>query len=328
VQVGDLSNKKSRTLAFGDGAAGIDVDQFVSKTLRYLRNGIAGTRRRRDEMEADDDEADVADLDWAHFGATACFASNRRPPVQSFLLGPLSVQKRVRKVPIRRVDTQQMRNLTSTKPQEIDLSEMERVESSNHTLQCAKIRTLLQRTQEESMQAVEEQATHLMETSQIEELPETEIRKLREEYGVADDGGINMFRFALNPNSFSQSVENLFYISFLIRDGHVAINKDSDELPSLHAVDPSHKQGGTSLESDSEPSTEGETTKSKKKSKAASQNGVMRRQAVFTFTHDKWKRLCEAFEVEKAIVPERDDSDVAARATQGGGRGGVSGWYA
>lgn len=45
--------------------------------------------------------------------------------------------------------------------------------------------------------------------------------------------GINLFRFALNPHSFSDSVENLFYISFLIRDGKAAIIEDNDGDPQL-----------------------------------------------------------------------------------------------
>jgi len=55
-------------------------------------------------------------------------------------------------------------------------------------------------------------------------------RRLEE---CCDEDGINLFRFALNPNSFSDSVENLFYISFLIRDGKAAIIEDSEGDPIL-----------------------------------------------------------------------------------------------
>ena len=37
---------------------------------------------------------------------------------------------------------------------------------------------------------------------------------------------INMFRLIINPESFGQSVENLFYLSFLIRDGKAALEFD------------------------------------------------------------------------------------------------------
>ena len=54
-----------------------------------------------------------------------------------------------------------------------------------------------------------------------------------DKYGMSDDGGVQFFRFVVNPKSFGQTVENLFYTSFLIRDGSVAISKDSNMLPTL-----------------------------------------------------------------------------------------------
>lgn len=47
------------------------------------------------------------------------------------------------------------------------------------------------------------------------------------------DEGVNLFHFALNPESFGDSVENLFYISFLIRDGTAAIIETDDGDPML-----------------------------------------------------------------------------------------------
>lgn len=35
--------------------------------------------------------------------------------------------------------------------------------------------------------------------------------------------------FIINPDSFSQTVENLFYFAFLIKEGKAAIEMDDDE---------------------------------------------------------------------------------------------------
>lgn len=40
---------------------------------------------------------------------------------------------------------------------------------------------------------------------------------------------MNLFRFVVNPHDFGQSVENLFYLSFLIRDGKCALEVDDGE---------------------------------------------------------------------------------------------------
>lgn len=53
-----------------------------------------------------------------------------------------------------------------------------------------------------------------------------------------------MFKFIINPNDFAQSVENLFYLSFLIRDGVCALEMDEETLEPLICASPtiSHAQ--------------------------------------------------------------------------------------
>jgi hypothetical protein len=46
-------------------------------------------------------------------------------------------------------------------------------------------------------------------------------------------GPRNFFEFVVNPESFGQSVENLFYASFLIRDGTAGIRLDEDNQPVI-----------------------------------------------------------------------------------------------
>jgi non-structural maintenance of chromosomes element 4 len=50
---------------------------------------------------------------------------------------------------------------------------------------------------------------------------------------LSSNGQVSLLEFAMNPYSFGQSVENLFYISFLIREGSVAIGHDKHGLATL-----------------------------------------------------------------------------------------------
>ena len=45
--------------------------------------------------------------------------------------------------------------------------------------------------------------------------------------------GVNFYEWIINPDSFSESVENLFYTSFLIREGKLAVNVDEQGVPRM-----------------------------------------------------------------------------------------------
>ncbi|KAF9474541.1 hypothetical protein BDN70DRAFT_815509 [Pholiota conissans] len=49
-------------------------------------------------------------------------------------------------------------------------------------------------------------------------------------------GSINIFKFIINPDDFAQSVENIFYLSFLIRDGKAAFENVEGE-PIIYLCD-------------------------------------------------------------------------------------------
>lgn len=52
---------------------------------------------------------------------------------------------------------------------------------------------------------------------------------------MEQNGPVNLFRFFINPNDFAQSVENLFYLSFLIRDGECALEIEEGGEPVICA---------------------------------------------------------------------------------------------
>ena len=50
---------------------------------------------------------------------------------------------------------------------------------------------------------------------------------------ITATGGPNLLEYALDPLDFGQTVENLFRISFLIKEGTCGVEPDEDGLPTL-----------------------------------------------------------------------------------------------
>jgi hypothetical protein len=239
VTTADLSYRKTVQLTLGDSVQGLDIDEFVSKCITFMRraDGIvqdgpqapSNTQRHRkrqnvadDDSDMDSDEGDM--LNWEHLGRLACLQHNSRPSVSGFLLGPLSLEKRARK-PIQRRQGLKSSNLRQTQPEVIQAADIEKAENANLTVLCSRILSRLVKVQQEGEAAVEAEAT--------DDMTETEIKALMDKHGVHSRGGVDLFKFVVNPYSFGQTVENLFYVSFLIRDGKAGITVDDDGLPAV-----------------------------------------------------------------------------------------------
>ncbi|KAJ3733452.1 Nse4 C-terminal-domain-containing protein [Lentinula guzmanii] len=97
---------------------------------------------------------------------------------------------------------------------------------------------------------------------------------------LEETGAVNLFRFVVNPESFAQSVENMFYLSFLIRDGKAALDTDEHGEPTIFGC--------------AQPSDEDFT------------NGLRKRQIVFELDMATWKRAIEVFEITEPIIPTRE----------------------
>ncbi len=290
VSAADLSYKKTAQLNLGDAAQGIDVDEFVSKCISFMRRRgpaaaaaaaatpsrrrggelppLSTQRRRRgrprrptaaeeysdleeeersgaanihgddaDEEEDDDDDGDA--LDWALLGRRACFPHNARPPVPGFLLGPLSLQKRARAPRSQRPRARRRDPADVDRAQELAATDIEHVENSNLTVLCARILSRLSQVQVERAAAAEAEADAAAEAAGEEGeegeggLSAAQRKAIMARHGMGDDGGVAFFNFVVNPYSFGQTVENLFYVSFLIRDGKVGIGRDSDGFPTI-----------------------------------------------------------------------------------------------
>ncbi|KAF2187365.1 Nse4-domain-containing protein [Zopfia rhizophila CBS 207.26] len=301
--ISEYGVKKTNNSVLGNIALGLDLDHFVSKCITFMRFGgvqaddedqaAASTQarnRRQTAVQDDEDDKDESGdgLDWAVLGAKACFPSNKRPPVSSFLLGPLSVQKRVRTTQTRRAKSQRQPTGPATQPQELQHSDIKQSESSNLTHLVKGIKSRL----EQHITAGEEKVeAELAQYGDEVEEDDFEVACKRHRIRRSEDGEscVSMFDFTINPKSFGQTVENLFYVSFLIREGNVKVLEDGDGLPVLVPSQPHSIQ-------------------------EQREQNVQKHQAVFSLDWPTWKTLIEAFDIKEPLIPYRVQEETAVSA--------------
>lgn len=305
VNVSDLAHRKTAQLVLGDNSTGIDVDEFLSKCISFMRNGgpiqhqdddnnnniIAFSASRRRDQRYDDDEDDErsnASLDWDILGRNACFQYNMRPPLPSFLLGPLSVEKKQRTQMRRRVRQAKDTTAKEVRPEALTKDDMQQSDENNLTKMCG---TILARL-----------GSHISKAEQTlrragfkeDDLQSKRGKAMLKKCRLSGNGQVSLFEYALNPRSFGQTVENLFYISFLIKEGAIGVDQDDDGLPTLSPAKP--------------------LTLEERREKQPK-----RHQAVFSLDYATWQELVRAFDIHDPMIPHRQDEE----QTDVGRRG----WY-
>ena len=190
-------------------------------------------RRQRRRRSTNDDEEDAdtgAPLDWALLGQHACYPYNTRPCVPSFLLGPLSVEKKLRTQTQRRArqskDTAASRE---ARPEALSREDLHTADDNGLTAICKRINTRLRKHVSRGTSAIEQAGF-----ATRDELVHSERGKaMLKKYRLSETGGVSLFDFVLNPLSFGQTVENLFYVSFLIKEGALGVQSDGEGLPTI-----------------------------------------------------------------------------------------------
>ena len=231
VNAGDLTYKRTRNLNMGESGAGIDLDQFVGKCMTFMRDmageSRAGVAMREDE--ADEDDQGNA-LDWAALGKYACFPANIRPPTIGFLMGPLSIQHKTKPQTQRRERLQKSGPMETVKAKELRAEDLANPENAGLVDTCNKIKLLFDEIHEEGIAALQQ----FWAKKEEEGVTPEEEKEFDEWNYILNDGGVHFFKFLINPTSFGQSAENLFYFSFLVRDDTLKIQFDEEtQLPSI-----------------------------------------------------------------------------------------------
>ncbi|KAL6705444.1 hypothetical protein ACN47E_006709 [Coniothyrium glycines] len=295
VNASELAGKKLNNSLQGNSGVGIDLDQFVSKCIYFIKSGghVAG-EEDAPALQVGDDEDDNADgLDWAFLGRQACFPCNTRPPTMSFLLGPLSVQKKVRSTQ-RKARSQRQPVGPETRPQEIQEGDIQQSENSNLSNLVKGIRGRLRTHLERGMSGIEDELSQIEEEEIDEESARVAFQRFRMAQTPTEEPAVGLLDFAINPRDFGQTVENLFYISFLVREGNAKVIKDEDGLPLLMPADPH----GVSDQRE---------------------KNVQKHQAVFSIDYPTWQMFIQAFDIKEPLIPHRQQ-EVASVAS--------GGWYA
>lgn len=229
VNAADLSYKKTVALTSGDNAQGVDLEVFISKCRAFMRAAPedeaaapSNTQRRRGEEEEEDGDM----LNWAYLGRHACMQNISRPAVPGFLLGPLSVEKRAKRTVVRKAALK-ITAMQESRPEVIESRNIEKSENANLSYLCKQILARLEEVKELCQDAAQR------EFDRNDDMSAEELQALYDRNAVDENGGLEFFRFVINPWSFGQSVENMFYVSFLIRDGKAGITTDHRGLPYL-----------------------------------------------------------------------------------------------
>lgn len=245
VIAAELSARRIQRLTSGNIGNGVDVDELVGKCITFMRNGggihddnaeeLSSTQRRRRQPNrgsmGSDDEDDVGDegdmLNWPHLGRFAAIPTVRRPALPGFLLGPLSIEKKVRKI-TKRSAPFRVNNLLEVRPQELRPEDLKQSDDANLTTICAKIYTRLLEVHTRAIDAAEEEANEGDDPYDV----------ILERHALRFDGGLDLLRFVVNPHSFGQTIENMFYVSFLIKEGRIKLDIDEKHgLPSIGISD-------------------------------------------------------------------------------------------
>ncbi|KAF3072976.1 Non-structural maintenance of chromosome element 4 [Trichoderma lentiforme] len=303
VSTTDLSYRKTLRLTQGSLSQGLDVDDFISKCITYMRNGggitsdqsleLSSTQRQRrrtiHDRSNDNDNDDVGDegdmMNWAHLGRFACLPYIRRPALPGFLLGPLSVEKKARKAAKRNAPFRP-NSLTETRPEILNVDDLAKKEN-DLTVICGKILQQLYKVQADTQQTVADLIT--------DDMDDEETTRIMHQHGLRSTGGIDLMRFVVNPKSFGQTIENLFYASFLIRDGRVEIDFDEHGLPALAPVD---------RESDDT---------------AAIRQATSKHQAILSMDMETWRDIIDTMGIKEPMIEHRPELTVSGP--------GARGWY-
>jgi hypothetical protein len=171
-------------------ADAFDIEEYIGELVKFMGG------QPLDELDED------VELDWLKIGQRF-HPHSRKAPAMDHMVGPLSIEVKQRKKTVRSRLSKNKQD--EVHPQELRPEEIQR--SENETTKMVRL------------------VSQVSIYSPLLNLSWTQIYQKLEQ---VDEEGVILFEFVINPQSFAQTIENLFYVSFLVRDGKAAIEPDEN----------------------------------------------------------------------------------------------------
>jgi len=237
-------------------------------------------------------------FDWQGLGFQVGVCFNALPGHASFLFGPLDAEytPKERKRPERRQKQtlEESENEEEEKPEDVDQTGRKKNSDGNELSAVEKHikvirKTLSKRGEEErdvALEKVDEYESHLSQANE----DERSVKKKGKRF-LREKSQVNAVNMLFNPKSFTQTVENIFHFSFLVKEGFSGIRARSAEEAEECGGMP-----GPVIR----PIKDGERLPPPN-------------QAILSLNMKDWKDMCLAYNVQESDVPHRVDGKVAKK---------------
>lgn len=124
--------------------------------------------------------------------------------------------------------------------------------------------------------------------------------------------GVPFCRFFLDPDSFAQLVENLFYASFLIKDMRVRLFLENGE-PMVKMINTNNNLNANDEDDDDDDDEEDEDEdeEEEEEPEPESNDDVTINHQILLLDYDTWQKLVEKYAITELYLGHRDDSEFA-----------------
>ncbi|KAF9439163.1 nuclear protein [Entomortierella beljakovae] len=116
---------------------------------------------------------------------------------------------------------------------------------------------------------------------------------------------VNLFELVVNPESFGQTVENIFYLSFLVRDGKASITEENMDDPNRGTYDNENEAPEPEEGANIQPMVELTETPTAEDY----QSGLLKKQMVMDIDMATWRNIIDTYNIRKPMIPTRQSKE-------------------